>query len=140
LVATVDTADVDCYCTLYWGEIVEIDTSAQKVITYLLLSITPIMTAIVGAYARSILKRVDKIEDIERKTLELSERLSSIAVIKEEWVTIKIELTKLILQIEQLRKAEEEIIIIKRDMATIWKNVDKIKDAVFDMDYRGGNT
>lgn len=85
--------------------------------------ITPILAFIAVAYVRSTLKKVERID-------YLSEKISGIETIKDEWVRIKIDLTRLIVQMEQIQKvwqkSGEDITIIQRDMRTIWKHIDEI--------------
>ncbi len=94
--------------------------------------ITPALTFIVGAYVKDIKKKVDSIETLSQDIKIHQLKLSELSLIKDEWAKIKTDLTKLMVEIEYMKKSQEDISVVKRDMGTIWKNIDQIKDAIIE--------
>ena len=48
--------------------------------------ITPILVAVVGMYLRSLLKKIDSIDELKSKVSELTINLSTLNNVKAEWV------------------------------------------------------
>lgn len=96
--------------------------------------ITPVMTFVVGGYIKDLKKKIDSIEAIAQDIKIHQFKINELSLIKDEWAKIKNDLTKLMVEIEYMKKSQEEIAVVKRDMGTIWKNIDKIKDAFVDDD------
>ena len=94
--------------------------------------ITPALMAVTWAYIRSILKKVDRIEVIEKQILEGTIKLSSLDNIKQEWGTVRMDLAKLMVRIETLQTSSEELSVLKRDVRSVWSNIDQLKDNLFD--------
>jgi len=94
--------------------------------------ITPALMAVTWAYIRSILKKVDRIEAIEKQILEGTIKLSSLDNIKQEWGTVRMDLAKLMVRIETLQTSSEELSVLKRDVRSVWSNIDQLKDNLFD--------
>ncbi len=108
----------------------------NEIVNTLLLLLSPILITIVGAYVRRIMKRIDTIEEIEKKQLELHLKIGSLDSIKAEWGEVKIQITRLIVQMENLKDQKEDQTIIKRDLQTAFKQIDKLKDSMFDIQNR----
>lgn len=92
--------------------------------------ITPILTFIVGAYIKDMQKKIGNIEAMAQDIKVHQVKIEQLTLIKDEWAKIKTDLTKLMIEIEYMKKSQEEITIVKRDMTTLWKNIDQIKDAI----------
>ena len=101
---------------------------------------TPLMTLIVVAYIRSMVKKIDTIESISKDLELLKKDLSHLQIIKQEWTQIRVELSKLMVEMDHVKKSNEDVVILKRDIGTVWQNIDKLKDAIFDEEYRSGGS
>jgi len=84
------------------------------------------------------MKRIDRIEELEKKQLELQLKIGSFDSIKAEWSEVKIQITRLMVQMESTKDQKEDITVVKRDMTTIWKSIDRLKDNMFDVQQRMG--
>ena len=103
-----------------------------ELVQTIMAMLSPAMAAITWAYIRSILKKVDRIEVIEKQILEGTIKLSSLDNIKQEWGAVRMELAKLTVKLETLQTSSEELSVLKRDVRSVWSNIDQLKDNMFD--------
>lgn len=93
----------------------------------LLIFVSPLMVGIVGFYVRSVLTKVDKISDMQISLAQMSLQIAGLQNIKEDWSTVRVELAKLIVQMESALKNTEDITVLRRDMNTIWRHLDELR-------------
>jgi len=107
-----------------------------ELIQTIMAMITPATAAITWAYIRSILKKVDRIEVIEKQILEGTIKLSSLDNIKQEWGAVRMDLARLAIKIENFQTSSEELSVLKRDVRSVWSSIDQLKDGMFDIKFK----
>lgn len=99
--------------------------------------VLPIVSFIIGTLVKNIFKKVDAVDLLKTDVAVIKNHMAGLELIKNEWATIKVDLTRLIVKMEHIEKSHEDLSVLRRDMQTIWKNIDKIKDQMFDDDISG---
>lgn len=88
--------------------------------------LTPTLTLIAGVYIRSILLKIGKIDKLD----PLIEKVIELQKVREEWVQAQIKLAVISVKLEDAADKFEQLIILERNLATAFKQIDALKGKV----------
>lgn len=115
----------------------------SEIIKSVALWITPFLVGVIGFFVRSAFKKSEESTDQLRVTVTaldkdfigikkdiqmLSEMLGSIRHIRDEWYAMKQEVGQVVLEMKNLKSSLEDVVVLKRDQATIWKRIDELRE------------
>lgn len=97
--------------------------------------LTPILMLISGVYIRSILTKISKIDKLDLVIAKVNE----LQEMKKEWISTQIELAKTTVKLENAVQKFDDVVVVQRDLKTAFKQIDQLKDKVFDLGFDSEN-
>jgi superfamily I DNA and RNA helicase len=86
---------------------------------------------LIGYFVKNTLQKTETMDrdligikkDIER----ISDTVKGLSFIREEWLVLKGDVSKTIVELKSLNGRLEDVIILKRDQATMWSRIDELR-------------
>lgn len=115
------------------------DAEVLKTVAY---ALTPMLLLVIGWFLRVSARRSEElIERIESKVVDLDKEivgvrkdienisgtLDQFSDLRSEWYEMKQEVGQVLIQMRSIRATIEDVAVLKRDQATIWKRIDELK-------------